>query len=89
MTETRTRSVHFEWGEVESVTLEVVGAIADITGVDPSEIEPVATEVDPDSIDALFAPRDNGDRRNRGHVRFPVDGHDVTVYAHGEIVVHE
>lgn len=89
MTETRNRSFHFEWGDVDSVTLEVVTAIADITGVDPSEIEPVATEVDPDSLDALFAPRDYEDRRNSGHVRFQVDGYDVTVYAHGEIVVHE
>lgn len=87
--DTRDQSLTFEWDEVESVTREVVEAVATVTGTDPTEFEPVATTIDPDALDALFAPRDSGQRRDRGYVRFPVAGHDVTVYAHGEIVVHQ
>ena len=49
----------------------------------------IATAVDPDALEALFAPRNGDEQRNRGHLTFPVAGCDVTVYAHGEVVVHE
>lgn len=71
------------------MTHKVVEAVAQASGDDPTEIAPIATTVDPDALDALFAPRNGRDQRNRGHLRFSVAGYDVTVYAHGEIVVHE
>lgn len=86
---TRNQSVTFEWDEVDSVTREVVEAVATVTGLDPTEFDPLATAIDPDALEALFAPRDGGERRDRGYVQFPVAGHDVTVYAHGEVVVHQ
>ena len=82
-------SLHFQWGEVESVTHEVVRAVAETSGKDPTEIDPVATQVDPDALDALFAPGGGEGQRTKGHVRFTVAGYDVTVYAHGEVVVYE
>ena len=83
------QSVRFDWAEVDSVTHEVVDAVAAATGEDPMEMKPLAEAIDTDALETLFAPLADGTRRDRGHVRFRVVARDVTVYAHGEIVVHE
>ncbi len=82
-------AVQFEWDDAESVTYRVAEAVAEVTGDDPTAVDSIATEVDPDALEALFAPRNSDEQRNRGHLSFPVAGCDVTVYAHGEVVVHE
>jgi hypothetical protein len=82
-------SVQFNWDDTASVAYRVVEAVAEVTGGDPKTVDSLATAVDPDALEALFAPRSSGEQRNEGHLTFPVAGCDVTVYARGEVAVHE
>ena len=68
--------------EQETVTEAVVDAVAEEAGVSPLELEPIATVVDPDALNALF-----GEGRDGVSVEFEygeylvgvTDGVDVTV----------
>jgi hypothetical protein len=84
---TRKKSFRFDWTETDSVTHEVVEAVAAVSGRDPTALDPIASQIDPDALDTLFEPRRDGEQRTSGHVTFPFDGYEVTVYAHGEIAV--
>lgn len=84
-----TRSVRIlhDWSAEESVVSTVVTAIAELSG--RSSIEPLHDRIDTDALEALFRPISTDRRRDRGHVRFPVEGYDVTVDANGLIVIEE
>lgn len=62
----------------------VVMAVATITGQEEGAVEPLGTVVDPDALDALFAPRLDGTARRGGRVSFRFADFDVTV-AGGEV----
>lgn len=66
-----------------SVATTLVLAIAEIDGVDPTEMEPIYHSVDPDLLDALCG----SDRQMTGDVMFTYRGYRVTVDSHGGIVV--
>lgn len=77
-----------------SISFEVIAAVADREGVDPTEIEPPEYEalydvLDPESLDSLFAPRHNGAERATGHVEFRYCGYDVTVTDGGDVSLEE
>lgn len=69
------------------MTMAVVEAVAEVRGVEETELERVTSRIEPDALDQLFVPADGTTGRDRGSVSFPFAGTDVTVYAHGEIVV--
>ncbi|WP_121742873.1 HalOD1 output domain-containing protein [Natronorubrum halophilum] len=78
----------------ESVSFAVIAAIADREGVDPMEIEPPEYEalydvINPEALDALFAPREDGSKRASGRVEFPFCGYQVVVNSTGEVDVLE
>lgn len=75
-----------------SLSLEVVTAIAEREDVDPTEIEPPEYEslydvCNPEALDALFAPREDGTPRSEGHVEFEYCGYDVVVTSDGSVEV--
>jgi hypothetical protein len=85
--ENGTYTTEFEWGEPESLPMTIVEAVAEVRDVDETELERLTDRIEPDALDRLFAPKDGATSRLRGSVTFPFAGTDVTVYAHGEIVI--
>lgn len=68
-----------------SVATTIVRAIADLDGVDPTEMDPLYGSVDPDLLQALL----DDDRRVTGDVMFTYRGYRVTVGTDGDIVITE
>lgn len=69
--------------EVRSASEAVVRAIAEAADVDPIEITPPLYEaIDPDALDRLF-----NDASTIEKVAFRYNGHDVTVFAGGNVSV--
>ena len=60
------------------VSIAIVTAIATKRDVEPTELPPLYESIDPDALDALFAPTRTGGPR-RGRLEFTYDGHDVVV----------
>lgn len=79
-----------EGGTNRSLSFEIIAAVAEREGVDPTEVEPPEYEalyevLDPEALDALFAPRQNGTERAAGRVEFEYCGYDITVTDGGEV----
>lgn len=70
-----------------SVGERVVEVVADVTGTDPMDLEPIYKHVDTSSLDRLFEETSPEVPRDRGHVAFPMAGCQIAVYADGTIVV--
>lgn len=73
--------------EANSASVDIVEAVAAATGRDVCDLPLLYEQVDPDALDALFAPKPDGTPRLAGEVRFSLAGCDVTVTGEGEIVV--
>lgn len=72
----------------ESVAAKIVSAVAEQDGTDPAELDPSLYEVvDPDALNALFAPTTTGHTRAGGHVMFTYCGYHVTTYSDGHVHV--
>lgn len=67
----------------ERVTEAIVRAVADVTGRDPMDLQPLATAIDPDAVEALFPQSPGGDPRSLtfhyAGCRVTVDREAVTV----------
>ncbi|WP_090621929.1 HalOD1 output domain-containing protein [Natrinema salaciae] len=73
-------------GVSESVSVTVVNAVATHRELDPTELPPLYEWVDPDALDALFAPTRTGGPR-RGRLEFTYDGHAVVVDCGDEVSI--
>ena len=60
---------------------QVVYAVANANGVDPTDLAPLYETVDPEALDALFA---DG---SAGAIKFTYEGHDVVVRGDGPATV--
>ncbi|MFC4437395.1 MULTISPECIES: HalOD1 output domain-containing protein [Natrialbaceae] len=74
------------------LSYEVITAVAEREGVEPTEIEPPKYDalyevVNPEALDSLFAPRENGAHRATGHVEFDYCGYHIVVTSDGEVEV--
>ena len=77
-----------------SLSYAVIEAIAEREGVDATEIEPPEYEAlydvcNPEALDSLFAPREDGTPRGSGRVSFHFCGYAVTVTSDGTVTVDE
>lgn len=64
----------------------VVAAVAARKDVDPVDlVRPLDDVIDPDALDALFAPRSDGQPRGTGRVLFRYYGYQVTVTHEGAV----
>ncbi|RQH03131.1 HalOD1 output domain-containing protein [Natrarchaeobius oligotrophus] len=78
----------------QSLSFEIIAAIAEREGVDPIDIEPPKYDalyetINPEALDSLFAPRANGTARTTGHVEFPYCGYLVVVSSDGDVEIRE
>ncbi|WP_090615862.1 HalOD1 output domain-containing protein [Natrinema salaciae] len=76
----------------QSISFDVIAAVAEQEGVDPMELEPPEYEalydvVNPEALDSLFEMRSNGQERPTGRVEFPFCGYHVVVRSDGEVEV--
>ena len=74
--------------DVDSVSEELITAIASSNDADPTELEILAHSIDPDALDALVSSHSEVQGRD-GHlqVRFRYAGHVVSVDSDGTISV--
>ncbi|MFC6717398.1 HalOD1 output domain-containing protein [Natrialbaceae archaeon GCM10025810] len=80
--------------EYASPSLAVISAVAEREGVDAVELEPPEYQalyevVNPEALDSLFAPREDGTPRCRGTVEFTFCGYRVVVESDGSVEVRE
>jgi len=66
---------------VGSTSEVVVYAVAEATGIDPLELDPLRGTVDPDALDALFRNADDSTL-----ISFSYAGCDVSVSSQGRVV---
>ena len=79
---------------VNSLSFEVISAVAEQEGIDPMEIEPPEYDalydvINPEALDSLFAPREDGTSRGSGQVEFVFCGYHVVVTSDGDVEVLE
>lgn len=80
--------VEHDFDGTADLTTTLIHAIADVTGVDVTDTGFTLNDhVDPDALNHLFAPKEDGSPRANGNVSFAIWGHQVTVYSHGLIVI--
>lgn len=73
-------------GESEQLSWTVIETVADAEGVDPLELPPLYSVVDPDALETLFQPRTEL-QDTTARVVFTYHGHEVTVTAGGTVEV--
>jgi len=71
----------------ERPSIAVVSAVADVTGTDPSELDPLYETIDPDALNSLFRGSQGDGPNSRGQVSFSVAGCDVVVHGSHKVVV--
>ncbi|ADB60602.1 hypothetical protein Htur_1717 [Haloterrigena turkmenica DSM 5511] len=79
---------------VHSLSFEVISAVAEQEGIDPMDIEPPEYDalydvINPEALDSLFAPREDGTSRGSGRVEFVFCGYHVVVTSDGDVDVLE
>jgi len=79
---------YHEPDSVAKLSTTVAHALADVMGENVTQTEFTLFEcIDPDALDAIFSPLEDGSERCSGHVAFNVRGYQVTVYSSGHIVI--
>ncbi|SIR63511.1 hypothetical protein SAMN05421858_3033 [Haladaptatus litoreus] len=74
----------------DSVSEELVRAIATLNDADPTELALLWEFVDPEALDALFGPRAAGNpRETNGRVSFTYDAYHVRIDSSGQITFHQ
>ena len=66
-------------------SMAVIATLADVMGVDPVEIDPLHSAIDPDALDSLVRVRN----RTSGdiHVSFTHENHAITVQSYGVVTI--
>lgn len=86
--ETRNYFVQHDFDGSAELTTTLAHAISDVTGIDVTDTGfTLADHVDPEALDRLFEPRDDGTPRTNGHLSFTIWGYQVTVYSNGQIAI--
>lgn len=81
---------HTEEAATRSLSFRIIEAVAEREGIDAIEVEPPEYEalydvLNPEALDSLFAPREDGTPRNGGRVEFAYCGYDVVVTSDGDV----
>ncbi len=76
----------FEWDRIPPSTA-VVETVAEATGVDPTDLEPLYDTLDPGALDALIVSGHGEDHRADPTVSFTFAGYFVSIHGTGEVVV--
>lgn len=74
----------------EEPSRTIVHRIADLEGVDPTELTPpLYSVIDPDALDSLFHSPTIGESQTSGHVRFTYCSYEVHVRSDGRVSISE
>jgi hypothetical protein len=85
---TGTYYVKHDFGGSAELTTTLAHAISDVTGVDVTDTGFTLNDhVDPEALDRLFQPRDDGSARVNGQFSLSIWGYQVTVYSDGQIAI--
>ncbi|MFB1066643.1 hypothetical protein CP556_03660 [Natrinema sp. CBA1119] len=82
-----TAFVSHDWTGTDSLTNTIVSTVAELSEIDPTEVERLYDRINPESLETLFQPTNGTAGRNTGQVSFQLDAYTVTVHATGDIVV--
>ena len=75
--------------DMNLVSEELVKAVASAKDVDPIEVNRLVNYIDPDALDELFGPREDGTPRDTdGRVVFTYDEFTVHVHSEGTIAIY-
>lgn len=85
--ETHTPRLHHDWERDKRVSTVIIEAVAALTDASPTSIGPLYEVVDPDAVDALFAPPPRS-RRAESELRFTLNDCEISVYGDGLIEIH-
>lgn len=78
----------FDVSGCRAISLAIVEAVESVLNEEAAVHRSLYEVIDPDAIDRLFRPRENGLPRANGSVRFPLDGHEIRVEAIGLVEVY-
>ena len=85
---TQTYYITHDFEGSAELTTTLAHAISDVTGIDVTDTGFTLNDhVDPEALDSLFKPRDDGTRRINGQLSFTIWGYQVTVYSDGQIAI--
>lgn len=70
---------------LDNLAERILYDVASLRGVDPDELTPLRTGVDPDALNALFDPTGSGYGVRDGELVFRYEGFEVTVTSDGGI----
>ena len=81
--------VTYEMSADESATEAVVTAVSSVADDAESDLQPLYTVIEPDALDAIFAPYRDGTPRNaEGSVTFEYGRYDVRVQSDRTVAVY-
>ena len=66
-------------------SMAVIATLVEATGLDPEEIDPLHSTIDPDALDSLVRVRNRTD--GDSHVSFTHESHSVTVQSYGVVTI--
>lgn len=73
----------------DSISEACIDAVATLDDADPLELTALASAIDPDALDTLFEPWEDGAPRNsNGRVIFDYTGYTIDVESTGTITIH-
>lgn len=85
---TQTYRVKHDFDGSAALTTTLAHALSDVTGLDVTDTAfTLADFVDPEALDRLFKPKDDGTQRIDGQLSFDVWGNEVTVHSDGQIEI--
>lgn len=76
-----------DWAGDVPLSATVTSLVATAAEVDPTDLDPLNDVVDPDALDKLFAPREDGTPRTPGAVSFEFGPFDVRIGEDGAVRV--
>lgn len=77
--------VHHDWDGNGSLTELIVCSVAAVAGIEPIDVDRVASRVDTDALESLFAVRQP--ETDGSALTFRLNDCRVTVYADGEVTI--
>jgi hypothetical protein len=86
--DTQTYFVEHDFERPAKLTTTLAHALSDVSGIDVTDTGfTLDDHVDPDALDRLFKPKEDGTPRMNGRLTFTAWGYQVTVYSDGQIAI--
>ncbi len=73
--------------EHNSLAVEIVTTVAELSGRSPEALESIHNVVDSDSLETIFEPRSPQSRRDNNRIWFSYEGFGITVYGNGFVII--